>query len=97
MTIRAPPYVVLTSVLSLPPSTNLMKFFLAVLTLLVPAVYGQGVEIAAPAANSHVTAAQSVVVEVERPVRPRFNRLPGEILKLLSRTHKLRLRILRSS
>ena len=97
MTIRAPPYVVLTSVLGLPPSTNLMKFFLAVLALLVPAVYGQGVKIAAPAANSHVTATQSVVIEVERPVRLCFNRLSSEILKLLSRTHRPRLRMLRSS
>ena len=97
MTIRAPPYVVLTSVLGLPPSTNLMKCFLAVLALLVSAAYGQGVKIAVPAANSHVTTTQSVVIEVERPVRPRFNRLPGEILKLLYRTHKPRLRMLRSS
>ena len=74
-----------------------MKYVLAVLALLVPAVYGQGVKIAAPAANSHVTATQSVVVEVERPVRLCFNRLSSEILKLLSRTHKPRLRMLPSS
>ena len=96
MTIRAPLSVVLTSVLSLPPFTNLMKYVLAVLALLVSAVYGQGVKIAAPAANSHVTATQSVVIEVERPVRLCSNRLLSEILKLLPRTHRPRLRMLRS-
>ena len=47
-----------------------MKSIFAVLAL-VASAYAQGIRIAAPAENSHLVATKNVLVDVERPVRPR--------------------------